>query len=258
MVGGFAYYWFVQRHKTGTLASPCLRRVRPDGAAGHGGRSRLTREESAMQEFDYVVAGGGTAGAVVAARLSEDPNVTVCLLEAGPSDVGDQAILRLDDWMFLLDSGYDWDYPVEPQEKGNSFLRHARARVLGGCSSHNSCIAFWTPREDLDEWAAMGCEGWSADECFPLLKKLETNDGPGDHHGRRGPVNIRDRAARRPVRRRRARGRRAGRPADGALQRGPDGDRRRRLVPDQLVPPTTRGCRPRTRTCTRSWTRGRT
>ena len=144
-----------------------------------------------MQEFDYVVAGGGTAGAVVAARLSEDPNVTVCLLEAGPSDVDDPAILKLEDWMFLLDSGYDWDYPVEPQEKGNSFLRHARARVLGGCSSHNSCIAFWTPREDLDEWAAMGCEGWSADECWPLITKLETNDGPGDHHGRRGPVNIR-------------------------------------------------------------------
>ena len=97
-----------------------------------------------MEEFDYVVAGGGTAGVVVAARLSEDPGVTVCLLEAGPSDVDDPAILRLDDWMFLLDSGYDWDYPVEPQEKGNSFLRHARARVLGGCSSHNSCIAFWT------------------------------------------------------------------------------------------------------------------
>ena len=190
MVGGFAYYWFVQRHKTGTLASHAAD-APADGAAGHGGRSRLTREESAMQEFDYVVAGGGTAGAVVAARLSEDPNVTVCLLEAGPSDVDDPAILRLEDWMFLLDSGYDWDYPVEPQEKGNSFLRHARARVLGGCSSHNSCIAFWTPREDLDEWAAMGCEGWSADECWPLITKLETNDGPGDHHGRRGPVNIR-------------------------------------------------------------------
>ena len=144
-----------------------------------------------MQEFDYVVAGGGTAGAVVAARLSEDPDVTVCLLEAGPSDVDDPAILRLEDWMFLLDSGYDWDYPVEPQEKGNSFLRHARARVLGGCSSHNSCIAFWTPREDLDEWAAMGCEGWSADECWPLINRLETNDGPGEHHGRSGPVNIR-------------------------------------------------------------------
>ena len=142
-------------------------------------------------EFDYVIAGGGTAGCVVAARLSEDPNVTVCLLEAGPSDVDDPRILRLEDWMYLLDSGYDWDYLIEPQARGNSFLRHARAKVLGGCSSHNSCIAFWTPKEDLDEWAATGCEGWSSADCWPLIKRLETNDGPGDHHGRDGPVNIR-------------------------------------------------------------------
>jgi choline oxidase len=140
--------------------------------------------------FDYVVVGGGSAGCALAARLSEDPAVTVCLLEAGPSDVGDPAILRLEDWMHLLDSGYDWDYLVEPQEHGNSFLRHARARVLGGCSSHNSCIAFWTPREDLDEWAAQGCEGWSADECWPLIRRLETNDGAWEGHGRSGPVNL--------------------------------------------------------------------
>jgi choline dehydrogenase len=146
---------------------------------------------STSGEFDYVVAGGGTAGCVVAARLSEDPAVSVCLLEAGPSDVDDPSVLRLEDWMYLLDSGYDWDYPVEPQEKGNSFLRHARAKVLGGCSSHNSCIAFWTPREDLDEWADMGCEGWSSADCWPLIRGLETNDGPGEHHGRSGPVNIR-------------------------------------------------------------------
>jgi choline dehydrogenase len=141
--------------------------------------------------FDYVVVGGGSAGCALAARLSEDPAVTVCLLEAGPSDVGDPAILRLEDWMELLDSGYDWDYLVEPQERGNSFLRHARAKVLGGCSSHNSCIAFWTPREDLDEWAAQGCAGWSADECWPLIRRLETNDGPWEGHGRSGPVNLR-------------------------------------------------------------------
>ena len=145
------------------------------------------------------------------------------------------AILRLEDWMYLLDSGYDWDYLVEPQASGNSFMRHARAKVLGGCSSHNSCIAFWTPKEDLDEWAAMGCEGWSAADCWPLIKRLETNDGPGDHHGRDGPVNIRtvppddpcgvavlEAAAQ------------AGLPTS-RVQRGPHGDQRGGLVPDQLV-----------------------
>lgn len=147
--------------------------------------------ETSSPEFDYVVVGGGTAGAVVGARLSEDPDVTVCVLEAGPSDVGDENVLRLERWMGLLESGYDWDYPVEPQENGNSFLRHARAKVLGGCSSHNSCIAFWAPAEDLDEWGAGGCTGWSAADCFPLYRRLENNDAPGDHHGRSGPVRLR-------------------------------------------------------------------
>ena len=163
------------------------------------------------REFDYVVVGGGTAGNVVAARLSEDPGVTVCLLEAGPSDVGDDDVLRLDRWMGLLESGYDWDYPVEPQEYGNSFMRHARARVLGGCSSHNSCIAFWAPAEDLDAWAARGCDGWSAADVFPLYRRLETNDAPGDHHGRTGPVKHPHHRAGRPVRCRAAGGVRRGR-----------------------------------------------
>ena len=93
--------------------------------------------------------------------------------------------------MHLLDSGYDWDYPVEPQETGNSFMRHARAKVLGGCSSHNSCIAFHPPAECLDEWVEMGATGWSAAEILPLVKRLETNDAPGDH-GHDGPVRLQD------------------------------------------------------------------
>lgn len=100
------------------------------------------------QEFDYLVVGGGSAGAVVAARLSEDPSVSVGLIEAGPHDRDIDEVLTLSRWMELLESGYDWDYPVEEQENGNSHMRMARAKVLGGCSSHNSCIAFWAPAEE--------------------------------------------------------------------------------------------------------------
>lgn len=139
-----------------------------------------TFDTAGSATFDYVIAGGGTAGCALAARLSEDPGVTVCLIEAGPTDVGDDAILVLADWMHLLDSGYDWDYPVEPQERGNSFMRHARARVLGGCSSHNSCIAFWPPAEALDEWAALGATGWSAEEVLPLMRRLTETVGLRD------------------------------------------------------------------------------
>lgn len=79
-------------------------------------------------EFDYIVVGGGSAGAAVASRLSEDPAVEVALVEAGPDDRGLEEILQLDRWMELLESGYDWDYPIEEQEHGNSFMRHARPR----------------------------------------------------------------------------------------------------------------------------------
>lgn len=140
--------------------------------------------------FDYVVIGGGSGGAAVAARLSEDPNVTVALLEAGPTDADKPEVLQLNRWMELLESGYDWDYLIEPQENGNSFMRHARAKVLGGCSSHNSCIAFWALREDMDSWEAQGAVGWNAETTYPLFQRLETNDAPGEHHGRSGPVNL--------------------------------------------------------------------
>lgn len=141
--------------------------------------------------FDYVVVGGGSAGAAVAARLSENPDVTVCLLEAGPTDEDKTEVLELKQWMSLLESGFDWDYLIEPQEQGNSFMRHARAKVLGGCSSHNSCIAFWAPAEDLDEWESMGATGWGAKDIFPLYRRLENNYAPGEHHGRSGPVTLR-------------------------------------------------------------------
>ncbi|MFT4127191.1 MAG: GMC family oxidoreductase N-terminal domain-containing protein [Gordonia sp. (in: high G+C Gram-positive bacteria)] len=146
--------------------------------------------------YDYVIAGGGTAGCVLAARLSEDPEVTVCLVEAGPSDVDDPNILVLAEWMHLLDSGYDWDYPVEPQANGNSFLRHARAKVLGGCSSHNSCIAFWPLAQGLSDWEAAGATGWGPAGVLPYVQRVENNVADGTYqghpHGHDGPVRLRD------------------------------------------------------------------
>jgi choline oxidase len=114
-------------------------------------------------EFDYVVVGGGSAGAIVAARLAEGGDASVCLVEAGPSDEGMPEILELPRWPELLQSRYDYDYAIEPQERGNSEIRQSRARVLGGCGSHNVCQAWRAPEYDLRAWEEAGATGWGPD-----------------------------------------------------------------------------------------------
>ncbi|MDQ3375557.1 MAG: GMC family oxidoreductase N-terminal domain-containing protein [Actinomycetota bacterium] len=123
-------------------------------------------------EFDYLVLGGGTAGAVLAARLAEDPEVGVCLVEAGPSDEGDWRILELWNWVNLLGTELDYDYVIEPQERGNGLIRHSRGKMLGGCSSHNSAIAFRTPDADLKIWERAGAAGWRPEDARPYFDRV--------------------------------------------------------------------------------------
>ena len=122
--------------------------------------------------YDYLVLGGGTAGAVIAARLAESTDASVCLVEAGPSDEDQTRVLELRRWMDLLGSDLDYDYEISAQERGNGLIRHSRGRVLGGCSSHNSAISFRTPDVDLEEWESLGATGWGPEEIHPLLDRV--------------------------------------------------------------------------------------
>jgi choline dehydrogenase len=120
---------------------------------------------------DTVVIGGGTAGAAVAARLAQSTSQSVLLIESGP-DYGAFADRR---WPSpLLDArslpgGHDWGY-INGSNTGRRGHLLERARVIGGCSSHNGCAAIWGSRVDYDSWAALGNPGWSADELLPFFK----------------------------------------------------------------------------------------
>lgn len=132
----------------------------------------------AEEEYDVVVVGGGTAGAVIAARLTENPDRSVAVIEGGPTDVGNERVLQLRRWQELLESELDYDYTTVEQPRGNSFIRHARARVLGGCSSHNTLISFQPLPRDWDEWAARGCAGWDAATMTPYFSRLANHIQP--------------------------------------------------------------------------------
>ncbi len=137
--------------------------------------SARSERTSAADSHDYVIVGGGTAGSVLASRLTEDPKVTVALIEGGPSDLDRPEVLTLRRWMGLLGGELDYDYPTTPQPRGNSHIRHSRARVLGGCSSHNTLISFKPLPSDWDEWEAAGATGWGATTMDPYYGRLRNH-----------------------------------------------------------------------------------
>ncbi|KAL9126116.1 MAG: hypothetical protein Q9217_004777, partial [Psora testacea] len=139
---------------------------------------------SEINSFDYLIVGGGTAGCVVASRLAEYlPDKKILLIEAGPSDFMNDKVLKLKDWLNLLGGELDYDYGTTEQPMGNSHIRHSRAKVLGGCSSHNTLISFRPLAHDLNIWSQLlgnqvGKGNWTFAQFNRVLHRLRNTVQP--------------------------------------------------------------------------------
>lgn len=171
-----------------------------------------------MTKFDYVIVGGGSAGCVLANRLTENPEVTVCLLETGPPD--NNPLIHIPAmFAFLQETEYAYQYETSPQKEFNEVTVtegssnavdsfggshpmpqnyqekrkgfQPRGRTLGGSSSVNGMVYIRGHKWDYDHWASLGNEGWSYDDVLPYFIKSEHNESLNDdYHGKDGPLNV--------------------------------------------------------------------
>jgi len=149
---------------------------------------------SAVQQFDYVIVGAGSSGAVLASRLSEQPGVSVCLIEAGPRDRSPLIRVPLGVMLLAKDRRHNWLFSSTPQQGlGDRQVSIPRGKVLGGSSAINGMIYIRGHRADYDGWAALGCDGWDYDSVLPYFKRSEANTDPDKddaYHGRGGPLSV--------------------------------------------------------------------
>jgi choline dehydrogenase len=144
-------------------------------------------------EFDYIVVGAGSAGCVIANRLSEESDVSVLLLEAGAEDIRPE-IHDPSKWGLLLGSEVDWGYQTETEQGfAGRQINCNRGKVLGGSSSINAMIYVRGNRWDYDHWSELGCSGWGFEEVLPYFIKSEHQErGESVLHGVAGLLNVSD------------------------------------------------------------------
>ncbi|WP_299208617.1 GMC family oxidoreductase N-terminal domain-containing protein [uncultured Tateyamaria sp.] len=154
-------------------------------------------------KFDYVIVGGGSAGCVMASRLSEDAAVSVCLIEAGGS--GRDIFVRAPALVAGMISGRpkinNWAFHTEPQAELNGRRGfQPRGRTLGGSSAINAMLYVRGHQRDYDEWADLGADGWDWDSVLPYFKRSEGNvRGADDLHGDSGPLQVAEQSDPRPI-----------------------------------------------------------
>ena len=145
-----------------------------------------------VREADYVILGGGSAGCVMAARLSEDPNAQVQLLEAGPWDRNAWIHIPMGFARLYVTKKFDWNYQTEAEPELNGRqIYWPRGRVIGGSGSVNGLVFLRGSPRDYDRWSQSGARGWSYDDCLPAFRKLETFACPeSEFRGKDGPVQV--------------------------------------------------------------------
>ncbi len=152
------------------------------------------------QDYDYIIIGGGSAGCVLAARLTEDPACRVLLLEAGGRDL--HPFYHLPAGFAKMTKGIgSWGWRTVPQRHiGNRVINYTQARVIGGGSSINAQIYTRGHPLDYDEWRQMGCAGWGYDDVLPYFRRSEDNDTHENHyHGQGGPLGVSQPSAPLPI-----------------------------------------------------------
>ena len=154
-------------------------------------------------EFDYVIVGGGSAGSVLANRLSVDPRITVFLIEAGGG--GNSILVRAPALVATMVSGRakinNWTFTTEPQKHLNNRKGfQPRGKALGGSSAVNAMLYVRGHQKDYNEWRDLGCDGWGWDDVLPYFLKAEGNArGSDDLHNGDGPLKVRDQSEPRAI-----------------------------------------------------------